>query len=396
MKNEVRVANVLFDDRLGGPQKRVIKVGRCLKQQGVHTLLILPSGEGDAEQAALDQSVEVRRVKFGRIPRPRDIARLLIWFLRMPIDVLRLRNLFISSNVDIVHVNGAFFVAPSIAAKTCGLPLVWHLNDTIVPKRLARILGFVVRVMADRCVVAANAVATHYGLKTGSYTVIYAPVDIEETDPIKGSHIGNDRVPRIGLIANWNPVKGLDYFVGGVGEAVKRSGRRLDLVFAGGKLQAHKEYADMIESMVDSLGLRDNYHYLGFVDDVPALMRSLDILVLSSTSEACPMVVLEAMSVGLPVVAANVGGVEEILKEDGRRAGGVIVKPGDSHAIGEGILELLNADDMREEMGQTGYARARAVFSTNSCVSRHLDVYRSLCYRTHSVNGAASSHGGKE
>ena len=66
VKHEVRVANVLFDDRLGGPQKRVIMVGERLKRHGVQTVLMLPVGDGEAEKEAINKSIEVSRVAFAR------------------------------------------------------------------------------------------------------------------------------------------------------------------------------------------------------------------------------------------------------------------------------------------------------------------------------------------
>ena len=374
----MRVANVLFDDRFGGPQKRVIAVARHLKAQGIETLLILPCGSGGAGLEAKRNNVGVERIQFGRIPRPRDVGKVLTWLIRIPRDVYRFRKAYLRKNVNMVHVNGAFFVAPAIAAKISGLPLIWHLNDTIVPKRMARLFGVMVQFLADRCVVAAKAVANHYGVAEGRYSVLYAPVDIKEGDSTKEYRIEAGRAPRIGLIANWNPIKGLEYFVTGVSEASKRSGLLLDMVFAGGRPDTHRQYSLEIDALIDSLGLRDSVHDLGFVGDVSELMRTLDVLVLSSTSEACPMVVLEAMAAGVPVVASKVGGVPELLEDRTDGAAGIIVPPCDSNAIAEGILMLLREEGKRRAMGEVGYKRARAMFSTDYCVSGHLEVYRSV------------------
>lgn len=379
MQSNLRVANVLFDDRFGGPQKRVITVACNLRKHGIDTVLILPRGKGGAELEAKRNNVDVRTIAFSRIPRPRDVGRLVTWLIKMPWDIYRFRKEYIRQNVNIVHVNGAFFVSPAIAAKICHLPLVWHLNDTIVPKQIARLFGAMVHTLADRCVVAAKAVAHHYGLREGRYSVIYAPVDIKEDGNPKQCTIEAGCSPRIGLIANWNPVKGIEYFVRGISEARKRSGLVMDMVFAGGRPESHRQYSMDIEVLLDSLDLRDSVHDLGFVEDIPALMRTLDVLVLSSTSEACPMVVLEAMAAGIPVVASNVGGVPELLIDEGNNSAGIIVPPCDSNAIADGVLALLGSEEKRRAMGEIGHKRARAMFSTDCCVSRHLQVYGSVC-----------------
>ena len=380
---EFRVANILFDDRYGGPQKRVIKVAQHLSAQGIETLMILPTGNGAAELEARRNNINVERLEFGRIPRPRDVGKVLIWLIKMPRDVYRFRKSYGRNYVDMVHVNGAFFVAPAIAAKISGLPLIWHLNDTILPKRIARLFGILVQLLADRCVVAAKAVAKHYSLGKGRYSVIYAPVDTKQGNSVKEYRIEAGRTPRVGMIANWNPVKGLEYFVRGVSEVGKRWGLVLDMVFAGGRPDTHRQYSLEIESLIDSLNLRERVCDLGFVEDVSALMHTLDVLVLSSTSEASPMVVLEAMAAGVPVVASDVGGVRELLLDERDGAAGIVVPPCDSNAIAEGIFTLLRAEGKRRAMGEIGYKRARAGFSTDYCVSGHLEVYRSVFRKRH-------------
>ncbi len=115
------VLNALFDDKSGGAQKRVIEVGRELTDSyNVKTILLLPLGEGNVELEAKKAGLEVRRARYGRIPKPEKVWMLARWLILLPIDIVRIIAVIREVGVDIVHVNGAFFVAPAFAARFVG------------------------------------------------------------------------------------------------------------------------------------------------------------------------------------------------------------------------------------------------------------------------------------
>ena len=372
----MKVINVLFDDRYGGPQKRVLQVAESLAGRGVQTTLCLPEGKGNAAPIARDRGVNVLRVPFGRIPRPRELANVLRWISGLPGDVRRFMKLFRRELPDVVHVNGAFFLAPAIAAKLAGVPLVWHLNDTVVPLRAAVVFGVLVRGLADRIVVAAEAVAKHYRVTSSPYTVIYAPVDLDDFRVAGAGHEGT--MARVGLVANWNPLKGLEYFVRAAALVRKELGGGAEFVIAGARLDTHLGYAHRVEGLIDELELRSAVRDLGFLPSVAPVLETLDVLVLSSTAEASPMVVLEGMAAGVPVVAMDVGGVREMLLGAPARPAGIVVPPRDPGAMSKEILRLLRDPDEAARMGTNGRRLTKERFSLEICARRHLKVYASL------------------
>lgn len=372
----MHVLNILFDDRYGGPQKRVLQVAESLAERGVQTTLCLPEGKGNTASIALEAGVDVLRVSFGRIPRPREPANVARWLSRLPGDVRRFMKLFQRELPDVVHVNGAFFLAPAIAAKLARIPLVWHLNDTVVPRRAAVVFGVLVRGISDRIVVAAEAVARHYAVTSSPYTVIYAPVEVDDFSVPKTRH---DRtVARVGLVANWNPLKGLEYFVRAATLVRESLGGEVEFVIAGARLDTHSDYAQRIESLINELDLRPAVRDLGFLPSVAPVLETLDVLILSSTAEASPMVVLEGMAAGVPVVATDVGGVREMLLGDPARPAGVVVPPRDPEAMSREILRLLEDPEEAARMGKNGRLLAEERFSLEICARQHLEVYRSL------------------
>lgn len=373
----IRVLNALFEDRYGGPQKRVIDVGAGLLKQGVETLLLLPVGIGSAAGIAEANGLKVVRVAFNRMPKPKHFLKVLFWLLLLPRDVYLISKVISTNGVDVVHVNGAFFLAPALATKLSGRSLVWHLNDTIVTPKFARILGMIVKWIADEVVVAAEAVAHHYCVGRGKYRVIYAPVDVIGIRK-KTSYKQAGVAKRIGLVGNWNPLKGLDVFVEAASIVASSGNGRVEFAIAGAKLQSHAEYAAKIEQLILGKGLQDRIHCNGFVEDMASFLQGLDVLVLSSWSEACPMAVLEGMAAGVPIVATDVGGVRELLNPDTDEAAGFVVKPGDASGMAKHVLELLGDWELCEKMGGFGRKMTEALFSEEACVASHLKVYQSL------------------
>jgi glycosyltransferase involved in cell wall biosynthesis len=133
--------------------------------------------------------------------------------------------------------------------------------------------------------------------------------------------------------------------------------------------------------MIDELGLRACTRDHGFVDSVAPLLKEMDVLVLSSTTEACPMVVLEAMASGIPVVASNVGGVREILLGEAGRPAGIVVPAATPEAMADALLKLAGSPDTADFMGRNGRILAEERFSLGSCVRSHLAVYRKSIVR---------------
>lgn len=371
----MRVLNVVFEERIAGPTRRIVRVGKQLSDYGVETVLCLPAGKGNVADYAQESGIEVRRVQFERIPRPTDPKRILRWMAFAPRDVLRFARLFRRERADIVHVNGAFFITPGIAAKLLGIPVVWHLNDTVVPRTVAPVFGNLVRVMADQIVVAAEAVAEHYGVSGTEYEVIYAPVDVAQFEGIARER--ERKSPRVGLLANRLPTKGVEYFIEAAA-LIREHRKDAEFVLAGAAFPNHMDYYRRTNEMVAGLGLEPVLYDHGFVSSVGDILKDLDVLVLSSTSEASPTVVFEGMAAGIPVVATDVGGVREMLLREPERAAGVVVPPRSPGDIAAAALELLDDPERAARMGENGRYFAEKYFSLQECARHHLEVYQSL------------------
>lgn len=128
-----------------------------------------------------------------------------------------------------------------------------------------------------------------------------------------------------------------------------------------------------VETELVRLGLAKAVRLLGERTDVPELLASSDVFVLSSASEGLPLSVEEAMAAGLPVVASAVGGVPELVV-DGET--GYLVPPGEGERLAEALGLLLGDPALRRRMGRSGRARAEELFDLTAFRRAHVELYR--------------------
>jgi glycosyltransferase involved in cell wall biosynthesis len=133
------------------------------------------------------------------------------------------------------------------------------------------------------------------------------------------------------------------------------------------------EMRSATEELVTELGLDDYVRLLGTVRDVDAVMSGLDVFALSSDSEGLPMVLVEAMSASLPVVATAVGGVPRVVREGET---GRLVPSGDAKSFRAAVAALRDDAALRGELGQRALAVAEAEYSSQRMTDEYLDAYR--------------------
>ncbi len=126
---------------------------------------------------------------------------------------------------------------------------------------------------------------------------------------------------------------------------------------------------------VQEAGLQGSVHFLRNRPDARQLLNDADILVLPTKAEALPLVILEAMWAGKPVVASRVGGVAEAVANE---VTGLLVPPGEPEGLSSAVSRLLDDPALREEFGAAGRRRAGEHFSLSVMTSSYLTLYQSL------------------
>jgi len=165
----------------------------------------------------------------------------------------------------------------------------------------------------------------------------------------------------VGALANLRPEKDLGTFLLAALAILKRFPTAEFLLIGDGP------EANSLKQFAGDLGILESVHFLRDRSDVPDLLATLDILILSSYTESFPNAILEAMAMGKPVVATNVGGVSELVWEGQT---GYLVPPKDPEAIAERVLGLCQDPARRLQMGKSARLRVESEFSVSELIKR--------------------------
>jgi glycosyltransferase involved in cell wall biosynthesis len=163
----------------------------------------------------------------------------------------------------------------------------------------------------------------------------------------------------IGLVGRLEASKGQDVLL----EAFARiyaDFPRAHLIFAGNPPPEHAGYDVQLKQKARALQVIDRCHFIGFQADTAPIFAALDVAVLASRQEAFGLVLLEAMAMGVPIIATAAGGVPEII-QDGKN--GLLVPPGDAQALAEALRRLLKSEGLREQLARNGSRVVREKFA---------------------------------
>jgi glycosyltransferase involved in cell wall biosynthesis len=130
-----------------------------------------------------------------------------------------------------------------------------------------------------------------------------------------------------------------------------------------------------LNKLVKETEVEDMVFFLGFREDVPQIMASLDLFVLSSHKEGMGSSILDAMASRLPVVATQVGGIPEVVVNEET---GLLVPPRNPSALANAILRIYANQGWGAELGQSGYELAHKKFSAEAMASKIIDAYEGI------------------
>jgi glycosyltransferase involved in cell wall biosynthesis len=133
-------------------------------------------------------------------------------------------------------------------------------------------------------------------------------------------------------------------------------------------------WATALRQLADTLGLSPRLHMLGYRKDVEPVLRAADALVQPSRSEALSLSLLEAMAVGLPVVAARVGGMPEVISHEDN---GLLFASEQVDDLAEQLANLRNPL-LRQRLGQRAHLTQRQRFSVATMVDETVTLYREV------------------
>lgn len=208
--------------------------------------------------------------------------------------------------------------------------------------------------------------------------VIYPGVDIIENSDLKQP--ANKLV--IGTLSRLHPVKGVDTLIRAAA-LLKQSGISFQLLIGGDGRQKTD-----LQNLAHHLDLHNECCFTGEVDDVKGFLSGLDIFVAASRQEAFGIHVCEAMERGIPVVAAEVGGLPEMV-ENG--CSGMLFPVDDHQALADRINQLIATPELRKKIAEASRQKVIAGFNRKIAVQKHLEVYEKSLRKVPKIHFVLSS-----
>ncbi|BDM81682.1 glycosyltransferase family 4 protein [Acaryochloris marina] len=281
-----------------------------------------------------------------------------------------------SQGFDFICANSQkAFIASSLATLIGTPPLVWHLRDILTAKHFSGVNRRVAITLANsraaQVWVASQATADAFiavGGRPDLVKVMYDGIESDRFDQVTleaatavRQELKLENVPLVGLFSRLSPWKGQHVLI----EAL-RSLPDVHGLLVGDALFGEQDYVAMIKEMAAGEDLADRIHWLGFRQDVPALMKACDIVIHASTEpEPCARIAIEGQLAQKPVIATAAGGMLEVIAD---RQSGRLVPPGDANALAAAIRELLNDQQLASTLAEQGMQSAATKFAPEVCL----------------------------
>lgn len=368
----LRIIHILDSLPNGGLERMVTSLAGALENR--HHQWVCCLRDTGVQAAAVPTSVPLINLK----ARPND------WSL-----IGRLRRLMKTIRPDIVHThNWSAWPEPTVAAAMIpAVKTVQTFHGFIEPMPLRRRLAAKVLARMTNALTAVSAslareAARFCGVRVDRFQVIHNGVDC---DHFQIGPPGKSAAPsrRRGPVTTWcasvgslTPAKDPEVLL----KAVRRLPPDIGVMWIGDGVLSRK-----MQRAAHKLRIADRVRWVGYRPDVKPWIQQADIIVSSSRSEALPLSLLEAMSMGKPVVATHVGGVPEVITNG---YDGMTVPPENPTALAVAIRSLASDPKRRTLFGQRARQRITTSFSLETMADRYEALYDQLCRRGRRGEGA--------
>jgi glycosyltransferase involved in cell wall biosynthesis len=293
---------------------------------------------------------------------------------------LRLRQWIRSERPDVVHVHSRRGDWLSVlAARAEQVPVVLSRRvDNPVPVLALR---FLYPRLAHVITISRGIyrVLERQGVPSGQMTCVPSAVDTGryrpggDCDTVRSELGLPARGALVGMAAQMIPRKGHHVLLDAVPAVLQSQPETRFLIFGKGPLR---------ESLVEETrrrGLTSTLFYPGFREDMPRILPCLDVLVHPALMEGLGVALLESAACGVPIVASDVGGIPEIVRD---HETGRLVPPGNAEALSAALIGILADPVQRIRMGRQARERVEREFSIGSMVAGNLGVYREVIGKT--------------
>jgi glycosyltransferase involved in cell wall biosynthesis len=281
---------------------------------------------------------------------------------------------------DLFHQNNSFDPYWNMAARICGVPAVQHVRGVSGKTTYAPFCH-----LSSRVICISDSIKKRIlelGIDPKRVVRIYNAVDCRAFRPTRDpqdvrAELGIDRSEHmVSLFGNIQQWKG-QITLAEASVELRKTYNRIRCVLFGEIIE--QDYAEEIKRLIRAKGLEDVFLFGGYKSDVVNWMNASDVIVHASVKpEPFGRVLIEAMTIGKPVIGAGIGAVPEIIEN---KVSGLLFQPGDHEELRDRIDFLLSHPDEAERLGKNAACRVREVFDAQQQISAIESLYEEIFKR---------------
>lgn len=284
--------------------------------------------------------------------------------------------------IDIVHTNSGVIPAGALAARLTGKKHLWHIREWFGDfKKFWPYYSSYMTSLSDRVICVSKTMASQFSDKKNVIAIYNGfPIpEIRDIPPAVGevqkTLDGADLVlgctSRIRLVR-----KGQEYLIEAIGMLTEQTGKKIHLILIGDYVPGYEYQKEVLEGLIKKYKLEQRVHFLGHLNDPLPYYSLFDVFVLpSGEPEPFGGVVMEAMSMGLPVIGSSLGGTPEQV-EDGWN--GYLFENKNTIDLAAKIELLFDDPQKLKEFGERSRERMKNSFSLQLHEEKILELYKSL------------------
>lgn len=364
-----RVLMLFYEPSPAGQATQVLSLVKCLDKERYQIKVAYPQRHVSMGKVLEDLGVPAVRLPMGRLNNVGAAMTLLRLMREEPFDILHVHGheagLWGRIVGRLARVRGIVYTPHTLESG-----VIWRRAYLGIERALAPLTDAWISVSnADRLTLIERGIAAAHKICT-----VHNGVDssfLPRRDPMvtRRSLSIPDGVPVVVQVGRLSTQKGPKYFLQAAARALKQNPDIRFLLVGDGPLR------EKMQGLARRLSATPSVTFLGWREDADDVMASADLVVLSSLWEGLPYVLLEAMALGKPVIASNVGGNPELVEHERT---GLLVTPRDEALLARAILALIGDPVTARGMGQAGKQRVREHFSLVEMTKLTQQVYDSL------------------
>lgn len=305
-----------------------------------------------------------------------------------PKVVFRMAQVFRENAYDIIYTHAwNTLIEGYVAAKLAGVPIKIHgEHGTFERSRLKDKLQPLIWERFDAVTTVAADLKTRmkdlFSYRKDNIQVVYNGIDAQRyypsnklRDAFRTEHAVQDKFV-VGTVGRFHPIK--DHFTLMKGFALfQEKVPEAELLLVGG--EKNGKMISNYQNQVDALKLQGKIHFLPTTPEVTKVFNGFDTFVLSSISEGCSNVILEAMACGVPVVATRTGGNPELVQD---QVNGLLFDVGSAEQLADRLLNVYKNKDLRKRFQNNGPSFIHENFTLETTVSNYQNLYLRLLERS--------------